>query len=187
MSESVLRPAGGLYAADLDNRPDLHPRTELIDGGLVHTSPQQLFHMLAVTVLAQGLRGDCPPDVRVREFMSVTLTPRTRVVPDMVLVLAASESTTAMTGYAAADVRLVVEVVSPESQVRDRERKPELYAHAGVRHFWRVEEESGQPVVHVYELDPATKSYGLVGIYHDRLKLTLPHHIDIDLTVIDSL
>jgi hypothetical protein len=37
-------------------------------------------------------------------------------------------------------------------------------------------------MVCVYELDPATKQYALTGIYHNRLKLTVPLEIDIDLT-----
>ena len=37
-------------------------------------------------------------------------------------------------------VMLAVEVVSPESEARDRHRhrKPQLYAHAGIPHFWLV-------------------------------------------------
>jgi hypothetical protein len=37
---------------------------------------------------------------------------------------------------------------------------------------------------YVYELDPATKSYGLTGIFHDRLKTTAPFDIEIDLTAV---
>jgi hypothetical protein len=33
----------------------------------------------------------------------------------------------------------------------------------------------------VYELDPTTKKYALSGIHHDRLRLTVPFGIDIDL------
>lgn len=83
---------------------------------------------------------------------------------------------------------LAAEVLSPDSETRDRERKPQLYARAGIRHFWRVETgEDGRPIVFVYELDPATAAYGLTGIHHDRLKLTVPFDIDIDLTEIDRL
>jgi Uma2 family endonuclease len=44
------------------------------------------------------------------------------------------------TFYDPADVRLVAEVVFEESAVRDRERKPQLYAAAGIPCFWRIEE-----------------------------------------------
>lgn len=85
------------------------------------------------------------------------------------------------TWYPAEVVHLVVEVVSPDSEVRDRERKPQLYARAGIRHFWRIEDNDGKPVVYVYELDPATSVYALSGIHHDRLKLSVPFTIDVDL------
>ena len=59
------------------------------------------------------------------------------------------------TTYQPADVLLAVEVVSAESEIRDRERKPVLYAEAGIVHFWRIEQKDGRPTVYVYELDPA--------------------------------
>jgi Uma2 family endonuclease len=92
-----------------------------------------------------------------------------------------------MTTYQPADVLLAVEVVSPDSEVRDRERKPQLYAAGRIPHFWRVEDSEGRPTVYVYELDLATKAYALTGIHHDRLKLTVPFDIDIDLTEIDEI
>jgi hypothetical protein len=39
-------------------------------------------------------------------------------------------------------------------------------------------------VVYVYELDPATRAYALTGIYHDRLKVSVPFLIDVDLGAI---
>lgn len=40
-------------------------------------------------------------------------------------------------------------------------------------------------MVHVYELDDATKSYVPMGIFHNRLELTVPFPIDIDLAAVD--
>ncbi|MBA9006581.1 hypothetical protein HNR21_005463 [Actinomadura cellulosilytica] len=37
-------------------------------------------------------------------------------------------------------------------------------------------------MVYVYELDPATECYALTGIHHDRLKVSVPYDIEIDLT-----
>jgi len=78
-------------------------------------------------------------------------------------------------------VRLAIEVVSPESEDRDRLLKPVRCAQAGIPHFWRVEESDGQPVVYVYELDPASMAYAITGIHHAKLALTVPFAIDIDL------
>ncbi len=105
----------------------------------------------------------------------------------MSVIRAQAERGPDQTSYEAEDVLLVVEVVSPDSEERDRKRKPQLYAEADIPNFWRVENNSGRPTVYVYELDPATKAYALTGIHHDRLKLSLPFKIDIDLTEIDAL
>jgi Uma2 family endonuclease len=83
--------------------------------------------------------------------------------------------------YAGTMTLLVVEVVSKSSEIRDRETKPRRYAQAGIEHFWRVENSDGLPVVYVYELDPATATYALTGIFHDRLKTTVPFPVDIAL------
>ncbi|MFE3254098.1 Uma2 family endonuclease [Nocardia sp. NPDC059091] len=180
-------PPGGFVAEDLDRLPDLPPHTELIDGSLVFVSPQAKFHRLANILLDAGLRRNVPADMRVRGEMTVTLDRDQRPEPDVIVVRADRDGDHGLTGYQADDVVLVVEIVSPESRTRDRERKPQLYARAGISHFWRVENVDGRPVVYVYELDPATSAYALTGIHHDRLQLTVPFEIDIDLTEIDHL
>ncbi|MEV2222866.1 Uma2 family endonuclease [Nocardia vinacea] len=125
--------------------------------------------------------------LRVRRQMTVTLGRDQRPEPDIVLVHLDRDGTHELTTYQADDVVLTVEVVSAESRTRDRERKPQLYAQAGITHFWRVENVDDRPVVYVYELDPATKAYALTGIHHERLKLSVPFDIDIDLTDLDRL
>lgn len=185
----VFPPPGGFTADDLDRIPDLPPHTELIDGSLVFVSPQKHFHSLAVDLLVSNLRGLAPRSLRVCREMTITINKINRPEPDISLLRAEAVSAEAdETGYDAADALLAVEVVSPESEGRDRERKPQLYAKAGIPHFWRVEKGEGRrPVVYVYELDPATGSYVPSGIHHDRLKLTVPFDIDIDLTEIDRM
>jgi Uma2 family endonuclease len=71
---------------------------------------------------------------------------------------------------------------SKSSEIRDRETTPRRYAEAGIRHFWRVENDGGRPVVYVYELDPAPRAYTLTGIFHDRLTTSVPFPIDVSLT-----
>ena len=75
----------------------------------------------------------------------------------------------------------------PSPRYASRKRKPVLYAEAGIPHFWRVESDAGRPVVYVYELDPPTSTYVPTGIHHDRLKVTVPFDIELDLTEIDRL
>jgi Uma2 family endonuclease len=179
----VFPPPQGFVAEDLDHIPDLPAHTELIDGSLVFASPQRDFHTSILFLLQTALHNSAPKGYRVRREMSVKLGPRQRPEPDLIVLGHGAIVRQDATCYEARDVILVVEVVSPESEVRDRKRKPVLYAEAGIPHFWRVEENADKAVVYVYELDPATDCYALTGIHHDRLKLTLPF----DLTEIDRI
>ncbi|WP_410540273.1 Uma2 family endonuclease [Streptomyces sp. KL2] len=182
-------PPDGYTADDLDRIPDLPPHTELIDGSLVFVSPQKYFHSMAVDLLVMSLRQQVPDELRACREMSVVLNGRNRPEPDVMIIRAEAVTEEAEeTGFRAEDVVLAAEVVSPDSEERDRKRKPQLYAEAGIPHFWRIEKGTGRrPVVYVFELEPATRGYVPTGIHHDRLKLTVPFGIDIDLTAIDRL
>ncbi|MFC4030695.1 Uma2 family endonuclease [Streptomyces polygonati] len=183
-------PPAGFTADDLDRIPDLPPHTELIDGSLVFVSPQKSFHTLAMDLLVYALRAQVPEDLRVRREMTIVLNKHNRPEPDISIVRAEAVPGTEHdeTSYRASDVVLAVEVVSPESEARDRERKPSLYADAGIPYFWRVERGAGgRPVVYAYQFDVVTRSYVSVGIFHDQLKLPAPFTIEIDLTEIDRL
>ncbi|NUW37302.1 Uma2 family endonuclease [Nonomuraea sp. SMC257] len=180
-------PPGGFKAEDLDHIPDLPAHTELIDGSLVFVSPQASFHMLVVDLLVTALRRCAPDDVLVRREMSVILDEDLRPEPDVCVIRADAEKSLRQTFYRGSQVLLAIEVVSPESRRRDRQRKPVLYAEAGIPHFWLVEDHDEKPVVHVFELQPATRTYAPSGVFHDRLKLTVPFDIDIDLTEIERI
>jgi len=178
-------PEGGWTADDLDELPNLPPHTELIDGSLVFVSPQTNFHSRAISLLDYTLLGQVPDELDVIREMTIKLNKRNRPEPDVLVFRADADTGPKQTWYRPEDVVIAVEVVSEESEDRDREVKPRKYAQAGIPHYWRVEENDGLPVVYVYELDPATKAYGLTGIFHDKLELTVPFPIDIDLTAIN--
>ncbi|MFD5428553.1 Uma2 family endonuclease [Streptomyces sp. NPDC127084] len=177
-------PVGGWTADDLDRLPNLPPHTELIDGSLVLVSPQTRFHTLAMRLFENALVRQAPDHLEAMREMAVRLDNRNRPEPDVLVVPIDADTGPRQTWFKPEDVVLAVEVVSDDSVERDREVKPRKYARAGVPHYWRVEECDGLPVVHVYELDPATVSYGLTGIHHKQLTLDRPFPIDIDLTAI---
>jgi Uma2 family endonuclease len=182
-------PADGWTAADLDRLSpdgpggalDALKHIELIDGELIIMSPQTRFHMLVVDGLTFELRQQSPEGLTAAREMDIVLGERQRPCPDVSVVTKAAGADLDRTYYLPDDVTMVVEVVSKSSEIRDRETKPRRYAQAGIKHYWRVESSDGQPVVYVYELDPATESYALTGIFHDRLKTTVPFPVDIDL------
>lgn len=186
--EWMIPPVDGFTADDFLAMPDLPPHTELIDGSLILVSPQRAFHALVTEVLVVGLRRTVPETLRVRREMSVVLDKRQCPEPDVTVIDARAELGLGQTSYQGGDVLLAVEVVSPESRERDRRRKPQLYAQAGIRDFWLVEQTADyHPIVHVHELDALTGAYVLTGIHHDRLKLSTPFTIDIDLTEVDRI
>jgi len=178
-----IPPRGGYTFHDLCTL-ELPPHTQLIDGSLVLPVPQTAFHSVCGCLLADGLRRTVPSALKVRRQMCVRITDHNVPEPDIIVVTAESDLDDDQLHYEVTDVVLAVEVVSPDSESRDRDTKPHKYAAAGIAHFWRVEmtDEDHHPLVHVHELDPASKSYALTGIHRDQLTVPAPYPISIDLT-----
>ncbi|MER5676592.1 Uma2 family endonuclease [[Kitasatospora] papulosa] len=182
----AVPPVGGWTADDLDTLPNLPPHTELIDGSLVLVGPQTLFHTRAVDFFNWQLQSLAPPELEaVREF-TIDVDFQNRPEPDVVVVRADAVESLRQTRFPASSVLLAVEVVSDESVTRDRETKPVKYARARIPHYWRVENQDGRAVVYVFELEPATGAYTSTGIFHDRMKVSTPFPVDLDLTAIVS-
>ncbi len=179
-----MPPQDGFTADDLDRIPDLPPHTELIDGNLVLVSPQKLFHMLVLELLGDALRVNVSAGLRVAREFTIRLSERQRPEPDLMLVRTDAFQKLEQTWFPPEAVELAVEVVSKESEVRDRERKPELYARAGVRFYWRVEQDGNDAVVYEYEKDPASPSgdYGRPTIHRKSLRTSVPLKLEFDLT-----
>ncbi|MGW3507018.1 Uma2 family endonuclease [Streptomyces sp. NPDC000994] len=184
-----MPPQDGWTVDDLHTLPGLPPHTEMIDGSLVFVSPQRYFHSIVIDLLVSGLRRTTPPRLKVTREMTVVIDRKNGPEPDVSVIRAEAVTSRSQTSFRASDVVLAVEVVSPDSESRDRDTKPRKYAAAGIDHFWLVEMvgEEERPVVYVYERDPVTKTYIVTGIHHDRLKLSVPFDIDIDLAEIDTL
>ncbi|WP_327236015.1 Uma2 family endonuclease [Streptomyces sp. NBC_01317] len=177
-----MRPprAEGWFAEDLDHLPEAPRHTELIDGALVFLlSPRRWWHSRLVTALTVALMDQAVEGVEIEQGMTIRLDARNRPQPDVLATTAPYDAN--RTWFAPEDVRLVVEVVSPESAHRDRTVKLLKYAKAGIPHHWRVEDEAGSPVVHVYELDEPTATYVPTGIFRDSLHVALPFEVTLDL------
>ncbi|MEU6825183.1 Uma2 family endonuclease [Streptomyces atriruber] len=179
-------PKGGWTADDLDRLPNLPPHTELIDGSLVFLSPQTIFHSRAVSFFERRLEDSAPAGLEVLREFTIDIDQRNRLEPDVVVVPSAEILDPGQTRVPADTVLLAIEVVSPDSEARDREAKPLKYTKAGIRHYWRVENDKGRPVVYVFELEPATRTYTPTGIFHDDLKVSVPFTIELDLTAITA-
>ncbi|MFH9606164.1 Uma2 family endonuclease [Streptomyces sp. NPDC017448] len=180
----AVPPEGGWTADDLDTLPDLPPHTELIDGSLVFSSPQTVFHARAVSFFGEQLRAAAPPGADTISRFTIDIDRHNRPEPDVIVVREGAVRSMDRTRVPGGSVLLVVEVASEDSLSRDRETKPVKYARAAIPHYWRVENHDGRAVVYVFEREPATGAYTSTGIFHDRMKVSVPFAVDLDLTAI---
>ena len=136
-------------------------RIELWDGNLdVSAAAQMRWH----SVMARDIERHLLTGEReVSRRIGVVLGPRTVREPDVTRFRPGVSPSLRRSQFPATDVDLVVEIVSPESERRDREIKPDEYAGAGIPEFWLVEEhpdDEADAVVNMYQLTPA-RAYGL--------------------------
>ena len=148
---AVMVTARLLTRADLDALPDDGLRHELIDGQFVMTpapgSNHQIVTTTLITMLRIRLQGS---ELRVLHApYDVVLGPHV-VEPD---VFVAPKS-----DFTAKDLPvpplLVIEVLSPSTSHLDRGRKREIYAEAGVAHYWIVDPDV--PSISTFELAEGT-------------------------------
>ena len=125
-------PPWGWTADDLDHlpaegpngEPDFFKHVELIDGALVFMSPQRRFHQRVIRHLTQELDAQAPEPLAAVDQMDVKLGNRVRPCPDVLVIEAGAAADMSRTYYTPDEVALVVEVVSADSEDRDRKTKP---------------------------------------------------------------
>ena len=123
-------------------------------------------------------RQNASAEFRVVQAVGVLVSPIKTLEPDVVLLKAPAPS---RHYYLPVQVALAVEVVSPGTKKRDRFRKPEAYARAGVPHYWRIE----QNPVHVFAYDLAPDgSYQLIADSDSELVLARPFEIRLPIAAI---
>jgi len=165
----------------LDNLPaDLPKHTELIRGVLV-MSPQKIWHMAVLDALRVLLRSQALSEFSVLREMAVKRTERSAPEPDLSIVRASAVDWD-KTVLAPSDVLLAAEALSPESEERDREDKPLIYAAMGIPTFWLIERgPDNAPIVHEHQLYGG--AYRLMHTHIGHLKTEIPFPIDIPLEV----
>jgi Uma2 family endonuclease len=117
-------------------------RAEWVDGEILYMSPQTDRHLLISGFLFSALRGY----VRLKGLggrvmqagFQVRLNARRGREPDVSYVTAENMGRLTRT-FVDGPVDLAVEVISPDSRVRDRVDKPREYAAAGVREYWLID------------------------------------------------
>jgi Uma2 family endonuclease len=135
---------------DLLRLPDDGRRYEIVDGSLrVSPAPTRLHQRIAHR-LTEVLEEAAPRELEVLEAVGVVCGRHTPV-PDIVVGL--REPPHNLLNFFPADVRLVVEVMSPGTVMSDRVDKPLMFAAAGIPFFWRVEMDGpSAPLIIVHAL-----------------------------------
>jgi Uma2 family endonuclease len=161
---------------------DSSQHIELIDGAFIPMSPPSKFHVQVIRNLQAVLDRQCPAGLRADSEKTVRIDDDNGPQADVLVVPAGTHDEQEPAGwYDGSDVILAVEVESPSSRARDRERKPQIYAKAAIKYLWRIENSGDRPVIYTAELDSASLAYDVTGIFHHRLKLSVPFPIDLDL------
>ena len=124
--------------------PDDGKRYEILDGDLVMTPPPAIRHQiilgnlndcLRVHVRAEGLGQVLFAPVAVR------LDESTIVEPDLIFLASGrAHAVSRLSIDSAPD--LLVEILSPSTETRDRTVKAQLYAKLGVDHYWIIDPEA---------------------------------------------
>jgi len=177
-----LPDVNGYTTADLHALPDDGRRWELIDGSLTVSPSMTIDHNTVARWIAQILEDTCPVgDLVIGTDQSATIDDHNEPRPDVIV---APAEFLQLSPFPMAGARLVVEVISPTSVLRDTEIKRALYARAGVPAYWIVVPDAHEPTISLAELvlDEAAGSYRFVTHYRtDLFETRVPWPIRIDL------
>jgi Uma2 family endonuclease len=139
-------PLQGWTVRDLDRLPDDGQRYELLDGVVVVAPSPTWLHQRVASDLEWLLRSVAPSSIDVGQAVGIVLAEDECPLPDIVVLRAPVDYQ--QNRYPAAQVVLVVEVVSPSTRSTDRFRQPGQYALAGIPFYWRVETEPVQIIAY---------------------------------------
>jgi Uma2 family endonuclease len=178
---SDMPPQGDWTSDDLDRFPEDGVRRELFDGVLHVTPSPSSIHQTLALMLGSALLRSCPDHLFVSQATDVVLSPQRRFAPDLLVVT--FEAAKSGTGrFAADEVVLAAEIVSPSTKSIDSLTKPAFYARAGIPFYWLIET-SGGITVTVYELNTDEKIYEPLETFSgdDTIVLDRPWRIEIPL------
>lgn len=132
--------------------PETSEPIELIDGAIIVSPTPKYAHQKIVGEIYTVLRQTLPNGTLVLSPMDVILDDSNIVQPDVFWVgQEASKCVLGDDGYWHGAPDLVVEVLSPSTEFRDRGAKFRLYEQHGVREYWLAQPES--EYVEVYRLE----------------------------------
>ena len=138
----------GFTIDDLDRMPDDGHRYELLDGTLIVSPAPGMPHQRVVAVLITMLEQACPEDLVVFPNVNVRLDTATALEPDVVVARPDDPAGARLVG----PPLLAVEVLSPDSALRDLNLKKAAYERYGVPSYWVVDPDLDRPALRAFEL-----------------------------------
>ncbi|VDR37225.1 Uncharacterized protein conserved in cyanobacteria [Tsukamurella paurometabola] len=157
---------------------DTAGRSELQEGVLIVSPSPVPRHQKAGFRLGLALHPQVPDGVEIVPDVDVIVAsgfPPTVRRPDLVIVTASIE-----TDIVAADVVLVVEILSPGTRRQDLVTKRSEYADAGIPHYWIVDLDGGPSIEALRLEDGAYIGEVVTGV----LETTVPFDVRVDLTAL---
>ncbi|WP_024802046.1 Uma2 family endonuclease [Nocardia sp. BMG51109] len=173
-------PPDGFTAADLPRLIEVvDGRFELLDGDVVMMAPATHWHDEVVDILKFALRAVAPRPLVVATEKGINLGGSVPE-PDVLAVSREAVRSDSLL-FEPEDVHLAIEVVSSRTKTKDRKLRPVQYAEAGIKYFWRVENENDEMAVYTFELLPEGGCYTPSGVFRKQLRIDRPFPIDIEL------
>ncbi len=156
------------------------PRIEMLDGGLLVSPYAGRRHQRLSSPLWRALDAVAPAAFEVFATINIRVGPQRILIPDIAVVTDPGADG-AVTD--AADVAMVVEIVSPGSAAADRAIKPPLYAAAGIGHYLRVELDGAGASAVAYALHGAGYVEAARAAAGATLTLAEPFPVELNLSV----
>jgi Uma2 family endonuclease len=161
----------GYTVEDVLDLPDNAPRVELTDGVLTVVPAPTGGHQMINSLLIQWLRRNLPEGYQSLMAVGLLIDGDTTREPDALILRTPVDLDRHF--YLPSQAVVVVEIVSPGTRRRDRLEKPALYASAGIRYYWRIE----QKPVHIFAYALVDDRYELVADSAEELVLSKPFEI----------
>jgi Uma2 family endonuclease len=156
-------------------------RYEIVDGLLRPMTRAGKRNRTVQRRVANRLEERAPSDLLVfeEEVVVFKVSPPSTRIPDVTVCRAQGIVDPDANHIAAADVLLVLEIVSPGSETDDRYHKPGDYARNGIPHFWRIELE---PDIQVFTYRLENGVYRELGVVRRGGRVTVPDlpWVDVD-------
>jgi Uma2 family endonuclease len=133
---------------DLDRMPDDGHRYELLDGTLIVSPAPGLPHQRVAAVLIHILEQACPAELVVFPNVNVRLDAASALEPDAVVACPPDISGARLLRAPL----LAVEILSPDSALRDLNLKKAAYERFGVPSYWVIDPDLDRPALRAFEL-----------------------------------